>query len=109
MTDGEKLSRVKLMLNASGTDEDTLLSGYLDLARATILGHLYTVYPNADTDGILPPKYDMVQVHAVIAGYGLIGAENEMVHIENSIDRHFKYSDMLEYIENHVIPYARVV
>ena len=31
MTDAQKLARVKLLLGISSTDEDELLSGYLDL------------------------------------------------------------------------------
>lgn len=109
MTDNQKLSRVKLMLGISTSEEDTLLSGYLDLARDLILGHLYTVaspeYPLTD----VPSKYDNVQVMAVIAGYNLIGAEGEVIHNENGVHRHFEYSDMLDYIEGHVLPYARIV
>lgn len=109
MTDAQKLAMVKLLLGISTTDEDTLLSGYLDLAKGLILGHLYTVaspdYPQTE----VPAKYDMVQVMAVIAGYNLIGAEGEVIHNENGVHRHFEYSDMLAYIEGHVIPYARIV
>lgn len=109
MTDAEKLTRVKLILGISGTDEDTLLSGYLDLARDAIIDHLCSLYTPVGGMSDVPQKYDQVQVMAVVAGYNLIGAENETVHIENGIDRHYKYSDMLAYIENHVIPYARIV
>lgn len=109
MTSAEKLTRVKLILGISGTDEDTLLSGYLDLARDTIIGHLCSVYtPEYDMTDV-PSKYEQVQIMSVVAGYNLIGGENETAHIENGIDRHFRYSDMLEYVENHVIPYARIV
>lgn len=96
------------MLGITTTDEDTLLSGYLDLAKDLILGHLYTVATPESTQTAVPSKYDAVQVMAVIAGYNLIGAEGEVIHNENGVHRHFDYSDMLKYIEGHVIPYARV-
>lgn len=109
MTNAEKLNRVKLLLGPDSTDEDTLLSGYLDLAKDTIIGHLCSVYTPSEPILDVPPKYEAVQVLAVIAGYNLIGAEGEIIHNENGIHRHFEYSDMLAYVESHVLPYARIV
>ena len=110
MTKADKLARVKLMLGDDVTnDDDATLDGYLDLARDALIGHLCTVAKPATPLIDVPSKYDMVQVFAVVAGFNLIGAEGEVVHIENSIHRHFKYEDMLAYIEGHVLPYARVV
>ena len=109
MTNGEKLNKVKLMLGISNTDEDSLLSGYLDLAKELIIGHLCSVQTPSIPLFDVPPKYEAVQIMAVIAGYNLIGAEGEVIHNENGIHRHFDYSDMLKYVEGHVIPYARVV
>ena len=109
MTNAEKLKRVKMLLGISTTDEDTLLSGYLDTAKELIIGHLCSVKEPTIPLFEVPSKYDMVQIMAVIAGYNLIGAEGEVIHNENGIHRHFEFSDMLAYVEGHVIPYARVV
>ena len=96
MTNAEKLNRVKLLLGITATDEDTLLSGYLDLAKDTIIGHLCSVYTPSIPLLDVPSKYEAVQVMAVIAGCNLIGAEGEVIHNENGIHRHFEYSDMLD-------------
>ena len=109
MTNAEKLNRVKLLLGVTTTEEDTLLSGYLDLAKDTIIGHLCSVYTPDNPILDVPQKYEAVQIMAVIAGYNLIGAEGEVIHNENGIHRHFEYSDMLDYVEGHVLPYARIV
>ena len=110
MTKADKLARVKLMLGDDVSNaDDATLNGYLDLAKDAIIGHICTVAQPSTPLHDVPSKYDMVQVFAVVAGYNLIGAEGEIVHIENSIDRHFKYEDMLAYIEGHVLPYARIV
>ncbi len=109
MTNSEKLNNVKLLLGITGTDEDALLNGYLNLAKDTIIGHLCSVYAPAEPILDVPPKYEAVQIMAVIAGYNLIGAEGEVIHNENGIHRHFEYSDMLSYVEGHVLPYARIV
>jgi hypothetical protein len=47
-------------------------------------------------------QFDTVQIMAVVAGYGLQGAENQTNHNENGIQRSFKYSDMVDYIRAHV-------
>ena len=51
----------------------------------------------------------MTQVHAVIAGYSISGAENQTAHSENGISRSFKYEDMIAYIRSHVIPIVKVI
>lgn len=109
MTNADKLNRVKLLLGVTTDEEDTLISGYLDLARELIIDHMCSVNTPAIPMLDVPSKYDGVQIMAVIAGYNLIGAEGEVIHNENGIHRHFEYSDMLKYVEGHVLPYARIV
>ena len=109
MTNADKLNRVKLLLGVTTDEEDTLISGYLDLAKELIISHMCSVATPAIPMLDVPPKYDGVQVMAVIAGYNLIGAEGEVIHNENGIHRHFEYADMLAYVEGHVLPYARIV
>jgi hypothetical protein len=109
MTNADKLNRVKLLLGVTTDEEDTLLSGYLDLAKELIISHMCSVMTPSIPMLDVPSKYDGVQIMAVIAGYNLIGAEGEVIHNENGIHRHFEYSDMLKYVEGHVLPYARIV
>lgn len=109
MTNADKLNRVKLLLGVTTNEEDTLISGYLDLARELIIDHMCSVNTPSIPMLDVPSKYDGVQIMAVIAGYNLIGAEGEVIHNENGIHRHFEYSDMLKYVEGHVLPYARIV
>jgi hypothetical protein len=44
----------------------------------------------------------------VIAGYTQAGAEGEELNIENSVHRHFRYAEMLDYIHKNVLPFVRV-
>jgi hypothetical protein len=104
MTNTEKLSQIKILLDISDASEDAKLTVYLDLARAEILSWLYSgKTPEAVTE--VPAQYETTQVFAVVAGYSLSGAENQTAHTENSITRQFKYSDMVQYIRNNVMPY----
>jgi hypothetical protein len=81
---------------------------FLSFAKNEILAWLYSgKTPDGVTD--VPTQYETVQIMAVVAGYGLSGAENQTAHSENGISRTFKYSDMVDYIRSHVAPYVQVV
>jgi hypothetical protein len=56
----------------------------------------------------VPSKYENVQIYAVVVGWTHAGAEGQGLSIENGVHRDFRYSDMLDYIHNNVLPYARV-
>ena len=106
MTDVEKLSMLKTFLDISDNSQDATLQVYLSAsAKEIIAWH----YGNETTKTTVPFEYEITQIQAVVAGYNLIGAENEKAHNENGINRTFKYSDMLQYIRSQVVPYAKVL
>ena len=92
MTFDEKVNRIQLLLNK--TDEEELIGAYLDMAESEILS-----WSGAES---ISSVYDTVQIMAVLAGYNMIGAENQTSHTENNISRTFKYSDMLDYIRSNI-------
>ena len=106
-----KLAMVKAILRIDSTDtsEDALINTYLDMAGQEILSWRYS---NANPDNVpdmVPSEYEMTQVQAVVNGYTQAGVEGQVLSIENGIHRHFQYSDMVEYVRNHVIPIAGVL
>lgn len=106
MTDAEKLTMIKTMMGLDDSEDDRI-SVYLYAAEREILSWRYsyaTEIPQA-----VPIEYEMTQVHAVIAGYSISGAENQTSHTENGIGRQFKYEDMIAYIRNHVVPMVKVI
>jgi len=103
LNDTEKTTMIQGILG--GTPD---VSVYLSFTKNAILNHLYTLTPQPSTITDVPKEWEMVQVQAVIAGYNLKGGENEISHSENGVSRNFKYSDCLQYIQENVIPYARV-
>lgn len=111
MTDTQKLNAVKMLLD-DGTGylpSDGKLETYLTLAGNEILAwkyHLVGGIPASVTD--VSSVDEVAQIYAVVAGYTHAGAEGEQTHIENGVHRHFMYEDMVGYIRNHVLPYARV-
>ena len=107
MTTSEKLTLVKTILgiSASDTSLDDELTAYLNMAGEEILNWMYINHPNERPEGtaaVVPIRYSMVQVHAVVNGYSHKGAEGETVHNENGINRTFKYDDMIAYIRSNV-------
>ncbi len=111
MTDVEKLATLKVLLeDGSGyLPSDTTLNTYIDLSKSEILAWMYHLVggvPDDVTD--VPVKYETTQIYAVVAGFTHAGAEGEQTHIENGVHRHYIYSDMLDYIHNHVLPIVRV-
>ena len=110
MTDAEKLATVKVLLEDGGEmPSDEKLNTYLSIAKSEILAwqyHLVGGVPDDVTD--IPAKYENTQIYSVVAGYTHAGSEGESRHVENSVTRDFKYSDMLDYIHNNVLPFVRV-
>jgi hypothetical protein len=108
MTNAEKLTMLKSNLHITGSTKDAELSTYLNFAKMEIMGWMYG---DGVPDNVInvPARYEAAQIMACVAGYSLSGAENEQAHSENGISRTFKYSDMVDYIRAHVLPYAVVV
>ncbi len=103
MNDTAKLAKIKLQLNISSADMDAKLNDYLDSAKQEILSWMYINYPEVPEDVIdVPAKYEITQIQAVVAGFGLEGGENEISHNENGISRTFKYSNMVDFVRAHV-------
>lgn len=110
MTDAQKLLTVKTLLEDGGdVPSDEKLNTYIAVAGNEILAWMYHLVGGVPSNvTAVPSKYEGVQVYAVVAGYTQAGAEGEQTHIENSVHRHFRYSDMLDYIHNNVLPFVRV-
>lgn len=111
MTDAQKLDIVKTLIeDGSGyMPSDETLNTYISIAGGEILEWMYHLVggiPEDVTD--VPSKYEGTQIYAVVAGWTHAGAEGQSVSIENGVHRNFDFSDMLDYIHNNVLPYARV-
>ena len=110
MTDAQKLITLQTLLEDGGdVPSEEKLNTYLAVAESEILAWMYHLVGGTPQNVTkVPEKYDSIQVYAVIAGYTQAGAEGEQTHIENGVHRHYIYEDMIGYIRNHVLPYARV-
>ena len=111
MTDAQKLQTIKALLeDGSGyVPTDEVLTAYIGLAGNEILAWMYHLVGGVPSDVMeVPSKYEGIQVYAVVVGWTHAGAEGQAKMIENGVHRDFKYVEMLDYIHNNVLPYARV-
>lgn len=108
MTTKDKLNMLKAFMRIDGDADDALLTAYLNAAEMEILSWKYS-YCKDEMPSEIDCEDEMTQIHAVIAGYNLAGAENETNHSENGVSRTFKFSDMIVYIRTNVIPYAKLI
>ena len=111
MTDAQKLITVQTLIeDGSGyMPSDETLNTYISVAGNEILAWMYHLVGGIP-DGVteVPSKYEGIQIYAVVVGWTHAGAEGQGLSIENGVHRDFKYSDMLDYIHNNVLPYVRV-
>ena len=108
MTTAQALAYLKTVLGISDTTQDTMLTGFLDMAALEIINYKYSLIGVPD-GMIIPDNEDaMTWVYAVVEGFNRRGAEDQTSHNENQIYRTFKHEDMVAYIRARVIPYARV-
>jgi len=114
MTQDEKIVRLKALLGDESEDE-AVMSVYLDMAAAKILERLYPfaepqiiggqeVWP--EKYSVIPKKYEMLQLKICVYLLNKRGAEGQIQHIENGIHRNYGDSDVPDSMLNDVIPFA---
>jgi hypothetical protein len=111
MTDAQKLITVQTLIeDGSGyMPSDETLNTYITIAGNEILAWMYHLVGGVPADVTdVPSRYEGIQIYAVVVGWTHAGAEGQGLSIENGVHRDFKYSDMLDYIHNNVLPYVRV-
>lgn len=101
MTTAELLSLVNMMTDGRRSEED--MASYLDIAGQKIIRRAYPFRSDVEE---VPAKYQTLQ--AEIAAYLINkhGADNETVHIENGIHRHYDSADVPEDLMGRIIPYG---
>ena len=106
MTDAEKLLKVRTL--GEFDDTDSVLTSYLAMAKEAILSRLYPF----DADAIqrdMPAKYDYKQVQIAIFLLGKRGAEGQIIHAENGINRHWSGANIPPGMMDDIVPFCGVV
>ena len=101
-----KLDQLKTLLGISGTDEDALLLTLLSISAQKILDR---VYPYDPTVTEVPARYETKQVEIAVYLYNKRGAEGQIVHNENGINRTYESADVPESLMRGITPYVGVI
>ncbi len=93
MTDSELISYVRAYLPSNSVDRDTdaTVLVFLDIAAKKIIAR---AYPYDNTVTAVPPQYETLQ--AEIAAYLMNkrGAEGQVTHTENGLQRQYENADV---------------
>lgn len=101
------LARLTLRLTDNGEppDEDILLD-CMESAKYAILTRRY---PYGNMPDEIEPRYQDLQFRIAMDLYNKIGAEGELIHIENGMDRHYESSWISAELLEEVTPFCGVI
>lgn len=104
MTDTEKLTALKAMVGGSDTDE--VLSTYLTLAGSKIIAKAYP-YKTDVTE--VPAQYEYLQLEIAAFMLNKRGAEGQVTHTENGVQRQYEDADVPPSMLKAITPYCGVI
>ena len=108
MTNEQKITMLRAMLDGDTTTSDDILSVYLELAAYKILNRMYPY--KEDMTGIeVPDRYAMIQLKIACYMLNKRGAEGEIQHIENGIHRNYGDADIPEQMLKDVVPFCQAI
>lgn len=91
MTDAEKLTVLKSMLDPGDTTSDDTANAYLAAAEKAVIN---IAYPFGNGTEIMPEKYDYEQIEIALYMLNKRGSEGEKLHIEAGTHRSFEAADI---------------
>lgn len=97
---------LKTLVDINDDSKDIALNVYLSLAKDKILKR---IYPYDDTQSEIPTRYDTLQCEIAAYLWNKRGAEGEVQHNENGINRTYEKADVPESMMAGVLPFAGVV
>lgn len=105
MEDEEKRKRVMALVGGD-VDQD-LLAAYLGSARSLVLltRHPFSQDPDAER---WEPRYDALQCDIAADLYSRRGAEGELSHSENGVDRTWASAGVSSHLLSRIVPLGRV-
>jgi hypothetical protein len=97
------LEKLKLYLGISDTSEDNLLLLLLDVSAKKILEKLY---PFDSTKTEIPTRYQTKQIEIAQFLYNKRGAEGEVSHYENGVNRTYENADIPDSLMRGITPFV---
>lgn len=103
MTDAQKLSILKQMLDSGDTTSDDVANTYLAAAEKAVIN---LVYPYGDGSEVMPEKYDYEQIEIALYMLNKRGSEGELAHAEGGTTRTFETADIPVSLRARITAYA---
>lgn len=108
MNNQELLDFTKRLLDKTTTEEDGLIQDYLTIAREVILYRIHPFKPILPEEEI-PTTYHILQCRIAVDLYNKRGAEGEIAHGENGINRTYESANVSKSLLKEIIPKAGVL
>ena len=106
MTDAEKITMVKALVDNDATATDDLIKVYLRLASNKMLERLYPFDADKE-ESDLPERYETIQCELAARLFLRRGGEGETNHEENGVNRTYATVDD-EDLLSRLTPFAKV-
>jgi len=103
MTDAEKLTILKQMLDSGDTTSDEVANAYLAAAEKAVIN---IAFPYGDGEEVMPEKYDYEQIEIALYMLNKRGSEGEVLHIEAGTHRSFEVADIPISLRARITPKA---
>ena len=101
MTDNEKLTALKTLIEPD-TATDNLLTLLLRQAEAIVLNRRYPF--GIPENATVPVQYEYTQIRIAVELFSKMGAEGQVVHKENGIERTYSSADVSPALLETIIP-----
>ena len=106
MTDNEKLITLRAMLDDGVDEEDHVLSTFLKIAGDKNIARAYP-FDHEETE--VPKRYEYLQIEIALYLINKRGAEGEVTHTENGIQRQYENADIPASMLKEITPYCGVI
>jgi hypothetical protein len=106
MTDAEKITMVKALVESDAEATDEVVAVYLNLACSAMIERLFP-YDTEKGAEDLPERYDTIQCELAARYFLRRGGQGELSHEENGINRSYASVDDDDILKR-LTPYAKV-
>ena len=106
MTNDEKLHKLSVLISPDTASDDLLLY-LLEQAEGIVLNKRYPF--GAPEGAVVPAQYEHVQIRVALELFSKMGAEGQIAHKENGVDRTWEAADVSPSLLRGILPLVGTV